>query len=99
MKSTSKPPIVTKSFKEDVRKTNEGLHHLYTMWAVEHLVAIDAANISLQRFSNINLHDLQIAIQKERTRLVTNNAAYADAQELLEALRLVNGAVITQPEK
>lgn len=98
MKSTPKPPIVTKSFKEDLRKTNEGLHHLYTMWAVEHLVAIDAAAISLRRFSNLNLNDLQIAIQNERTKLITDNAAYADAQELLVKLQLVNGATIVQSE-
>ncbi len=71
-------------FTEDWRETKPGLHMLYVKWGVTHLQAIDKCVKKLSAFSNGNLNDAICALAKERHKLVTTNAAYADADELLE---------------
>lgn len=78
-------------FKLDLRKENPGLHLLYVKWAVKHLVLLDSMIQRLWSEANLNLWDAGMALKKERDRLVKKNAAYADAQEILneiESLKL-----------
>lgn len=73
-------------FKTDHRKSNPGLHMLYTKWAVTHLSAIDECLEKLNAFSNLNMLDITSAMRDEREKLVKTNAAYAEAQEILDSL-------------
>ena len=73
-------------FKEDHRKTNPGLHLLYVKTAVVHLTVIDECLKKLEYQSNLNMLDSIQALYKERGKLVKNNAAYADAQEILDSI-------------
>jgi hypothetical protein len=75
---------MSQAFKEDHRDSNPGLHLLYVKWAVGHLTLIDGIEKLLFEQSNLNLLDLQIAVSNEREKLVKENAAYADASEVLE---------------
>ena len=77
---------VTK-FKVDHREENAGLHLLYVKTAVKHLKYIDEVLGKLDDFANMNILDLSCAIQKERTKLVKENAAYADADEIVQIFR------------
>jgi hypothetical protein len=70
-------------FKEDRRAENPGLHLLYTKGAIIHLTAIDEAIEKFQNFSNLNMDDITVAMRNERLKLVTQNAAYNEAQQML----------------
>lgn len=73
-------------FASDFRKSKPNLHMLYVKWACQHLVAIDQCLERLDSFSNLNLADIMVAMQEERAKLLRENAAYADAQEILEGI-------------
>lgn len=81
-------PNAKPTFEQDHRKTNPGLHLFYVKTAVTHLRTIDKCQEALGNHSNGNLLDMQVAINTQRWLLVANDAAYADAQEILESLDL-----------
>lgn len=75
------------SFKDDLRKINPDLHMLYTKWGVKHLHMIDKMLKSLGGTSNLNImFGPYAALKGARAKLVKNNAAYADADEILKSL-------------
>jgi len=83
-----KPLAETQKFKDDWREKNPCLHLLYVKNAVEHL---SIANAAIKRFyacSNVHSTELGWALQKEVARLCKENAAYADAVEIIEATKV-----------
>lgn len=78
--------MYTTVFPKDHRQTNPGLHMLYTKTAVVHLVEIDKAIRTFGNFANLNMLDIQSALFTERKKLVTENAAYAEADEILKSI-------------
>lgn len=74
------------TFKSDHRITNKGLHHLYMLSAIKHLLVIDRCLQDLHRQCNTNMTGACLALYKERARLLKENAAYAEAQEFLKEL-------------
>jgi hypothetical protein len=82
MKKESKQK--TPKFKQDWRKAKPALHLLYTKWAVGNLVAIDRALKKLADTHNISMFGAIFALKKERAKLVAEDAAYADANEILQ---------------
>lgn len=80
------PPCQEKEFVRDQRETNPRLHMLYTKWAIGHLVVIDEFHRKLHNFANMNMLDLCEVIQKERYKLTTENAAYAEAEEIIKLI-------------
>jgi hypothetical protein len=74
------------TYPEDWRKEKPGLHMLYTKTAVKHLTEMDRAIKAFDGFSNLNMLGVTMALIKERERLVNNNAAYAEAQEILSSI-------------
>lgn len=74
----------TPKFKSDFRKTNPALHLLYVKWAVANLVAIDRAIKKLEKLACFSLYGSIAALFKERDRLVKEDAAHADAFEILQ---------------
>lgn len=72
---------------EDWRKENPALHLFYVKCAVTHLVALDQCIERLGSFSNFNLMDAEEALYNAREKLVIENAAYADAEEILNSLK------------
>lgn len=81
----------TMTFPEDYRKSNPGLHMLYTKWAIPHLVEIDKAIHKFDSFSNLNMLGVTIALFKEREKLVKENAAYAEADAILKTIQKHGG--------
>lgn len=79
--------IDCKTFEKDYRESNPGLHMLYTKWAIKHLVVIDEFYQKISNFSNLNMMDLLETIKNERAKLILTNAAYADADEILESIK------------
>lgn len=79
------------TFEYDLRKANPVLHLFYMKEAVKHLQAMNKIERMLESFHNGNLLNLQIAVDNERKRLVSINAAYADAQEIIDSIKLVKG--------
>ncbi len=77
---------MSKKFKKDWRVENPGLHLLYVKLGVQHLRAIDECRERLLAFSNLNLWDAALALARERAKLVRENAAYADANEVLKSI-------------
>lgn len=77
----------TPKFKTDFRKTNPTLHLLYVKWAVANLVVIDRAIKQLEKQANISLYGTIYALIKERNKLLKEDAAYADANEILQIAR------------
>ena len=73
-------------FKEDWRKENPKLHLLYVKLGVKHLSIIDNCYKQLSSTCNVNMAGPLIALQKERNKLLKYNAAYADAQEILDLI-------------
>lgn len=78
--------IDVKVFPNDHRKTNAALHMLYTKWAVRHLVEIDKALKTFYDFSNMNMLGVTEALRNERKKLTTENAAYAEADDILQSI-------------
>lgn len=81
----------TTIFPEDHRQSNPGLHMLYTKWAIPHLVELDKAITTFGNFSNLNMLGVVQALFAERKKLVTENAAYAEADEILKSIRKRGG--------
>lgn len=79
---TTKP----NKFLRDVRAENPDLHMLYVKWACAHLTKIDRCIRFIDDCSNLNMLGMTIAMQEQRTKLVTENAAYAEAQEILDMI-------------
>lgn len=80
-------------FKYDRRQDNAALHALYVKTAIKHILAIDQAIYNFDRFSNLNLNDMLLAMWQNRTKLTIENSAYAEAAEVLNelaGLKLVN---------
>jgi hypothetical protein len=77
-----------KEFVEDRRKDNPGLHMHYVKTAVGHLMLIDNSYKSFCEQSNFNVYGFIEAIKNERLRLCTTNAAYWDANEILDSIGL-----------
>jgi len=75
-----------KSFTQDFRKENPGLHLLYVKTAVKHLHLIGQMMRQASDCSNMNMLGVYDALLKEREILVTTNAAYADADEILKSI-------------
>ena len=75
-----------KKFEEDQRKTNPGLHLIYTKWACRHLTILDRMIQELNDCANINMDDPCLALANARAHLVNTNAAYADADEILKLI-------------
>ncbi len=71
----------------DFRETNPALHLLYVKWAVQHLAMLDRMLAELWGCSNMNMHGPAAALQKERNKLTTYDAAYLDADEILKSLK------------
>lgn len=72
--------------KEDVSPHNPGLHQLYVKWACEHLVKIDAALSMLSAIANLNMTGPFTMLADARKMLVATNKAYADADEIVQAM-------------
>lgn len=77
--------------KTDVSKENPGLHLLYVKWGVSHLLLVDECIRKLSSTSNLNMMDFTSALLEERGRLVENNAAYRDADDIIRAMRNKKG--------
>jgi hypothetical protein len=93
MKKESKQK--TPKFKQDWRKTNSALHLLYTKWAVGNLVVIDRALKKLVDTHNISMFGAIFALKKERAKLVAEDAAYADADEILRIAKAGDKSLAT----
>ena len=74
-------------FKDDWRQKNPGLHLLYTKWALVHLKEVERTMKRFAGFCNFNMMDIMVSIERERNKLIRNNAAYAEAAEMLDSLR------------
>lgn len=70
----------------DHRETNPGLHLLYVKWAVVHLTMIRRSMDYLSTASNCNMFPSVAALGTEYEKLVRENPAYADAEEILQSL-------------
>lgn len=81
----------TMTFPQDHRKSNPGLHMLYTKWAIPHLVEIDKAIRRFDGFSNLNMMGVMDALFTERKKLVEENAAYAEADAILKTIQKHGG--------
>ena len=75
-----------KTMKTDFREVNPKLHLLSVIQAITHLTEIANRIVRLDNFSNINLIDSITALQSERDELIQNNAAYAEAWEILSGI-------------
>lgn len=79
------------TYKEDYRQSNPSLHLLYVKQAVIHLTTINECIIKLDNLSNLNMTDILQAMWSERNKLISSNAAYADAQEIIDSIYEVSG--------
>lgn len=86
-----KPALKRVSFKEDYRVSNPSLHLFYVKSAVVILTAMDKASQSLGVLSNTQVWPAMSAIQRERDALVSRNAAFADADEIMRSIGLPGG--------
>lgn len=73
-------------FESDFRKTNPPLHLFYVKLACRNLSIIDRHLMELDAASSTSLADLSVAVRRERQKLVEEDAAYADAHEILLAI-------------
>jgi hypothetical protein len=80
-----KIPKVTKE-REDLSKTNPGLHLIYVEWACKHLVVIDECMTKLWDLSNLNMMDM-LDKMEERENLVKNREAYTVADRILASIK------------
>jgi hypothetical protein len=75
-------------FEDDHRKSNPKLHMLYVKWACKHLTIIDGCIKKMNRESNCNMHDPIEALRNARAKLIKENAAYFDAHEVMNEIRI-----------
>ena len=73
----------------DISKENPKLHMLYTKWACEHLTLINKMIRRLGDCDNINMLGPQEALMKEKRKLIKNDKAYADANEIIKSIKKV----------
>lgn len=73
-------------FKDNQRSSNPKLHLLYVRWAAVHLTKIDTCLRMLSDLSNSNMHPIILAMNQERQKLCFENAAYWDAQTILDGI-------------
>lgn len=78
----------TMTFKEDFRNSNPGLHHLYVTWFIKHLHVLDKAIKEIDNLSSTSMVSVQLALYNERKKLVEENAAYYEANEILKSIGL-----------
>ena len=71
-------------FKFDFRKTNPTLHLLYVKWAIANLVAIDRAIRQMTKLNHNSLNEAIWALLKQKEKLIKEDAAHADANEILQ---------------
>jgi len=76
-------------FERDERKTNPGLHRLYVEWAVRHIALFDRVIEAFGGEANLNMMDVTIAVMNERAKLIKTNAAYAEAEKLINIFKSV----------
>ena len=69
-----------------IREASHKLHLLSVIQAITHLTEIANRITRLDDFSNINPIDSITALQSERDELIRNNAAYAEAWEILNGI-------------
>ena len=82
-------PITPPSgFIQDFRKTNPALHLLYVKWAVRHLAMVRKMIGMLMDESNLNTYDFARALVTQCETHIAEQAAYADAHEILESIEL-----------
>lgn len=74
-----------REYEYDVSLSNPGLHELYVNTAMIHLKAINKMIKKVDRFSNVNMMDLQGALWDNRQKLIDENTAYRDAAARLMA--------------
>jgi len=77
--------------RHDERERNPALHMLYVKWAVGHLCIIEKAIRQLHDTANLNMTGMIMAMEAERLRLINENAAYADAAEIMQIYRTGRG--------
>lgn len=83
MKKTSEK----KAFKDDNRKTNPALHLFLVKNACRNLAVIDRCTRMMVDRAALSLMEPIVALEKERMRLVQEDAAYSDADEILSSIR------------
>lgn len=76
---------------QDFRSENPGLHMLCTKTAVLHLTQIDKALKEFENCSSLNMNDVWLALWYERVKLLRTNAAYMEAQNILNQIRYAKG--------
>lgn len=86
---SAQPLTNTGRFKHDHRKTNPGLHRLYVEWAVRHLAVYEQAMRAFGNESNLNMLDGLYVLGAERAKLIRENAAYAEADKLINTYNSV----------
>lgn len=72
----------------DHSESNPGLHFLYVKWGIKHLHEINKMIRTLDNFSNINMHSFILVLIKEKEKIINENKAYYDANEILESIGL-----------
>ncbi len=75
---------MSQEFKQDWRQDKPALHMLYVKWAVKHLREIDRSIKRFCAFSNNNMFAFAEVLQNERDKIVAENAAYHDANIILQ---------------
>lgn len=85
----------TPQFQSDFRKTNPALHLLYVKWAVANLVTLDRAIKQIEKRGHNSLNEACRALIKERNKLVKEDAAHADANEILQIAKSGKGDFAT----
>jgi len=69
-----------------MEKQDDKCHHLYTMWALEHInTAVDCIN-ALNAYSNLNTLDLQMPLIEALEKKIYTNPAYKEAFDVLVKL-------------
>jgi len=81
--------VATPAFEYDHRKTNPGLHRLYVEWAVRHMALFDQVISAFGSEANLNMLDATWAVINERAKLIKTNAAYAEAEKLINIYKSV----------
>jgi len=75
-----------KAFKTDLRKDNPALHLLYTKWAVVYLSEAHKTIDKFASFSNLMADEFAETLRDKIKKLVTRDAAFADALEILRSI-------------
>lgn len=88
-KVTVAKPKGQPAFESDHRKDKPRLHRLYVEWAVRHLALMDQVISAFDAQSNFNVLDVTIAVMDERAKLIKVNAAYAEADKLIQIFKSV----------